>query len=125
MHSRFSLHSLGIKCITSILVVAFCFMFIGCSSISIGVGNAATGSTADASGSGSATGSVGSGVQGVRIFVEPDAGDSVITDAIAGAKKTILLEMYLLTERKVINALEEAAQRGIAVHVMLEQHPYG
>jgi phosphatidylserine/phosphatidylglycerophosphate/cardiolipin synthase-like enzyme len=33
--------------------------------------------------------------------------------------------MYLLTERHVINALQEAAHRGIDVRVMLEEHPYG
>ena len=49
----------------------------------------------------------------------------MITNAIAGAKKSVLLEMYLLTERKVISALEEAAQRGIDVRVLLEMHPYG
>lgn len=68
---------------------------------------------------------VGAGAQGVRLFVEPDAGDKVITDAIKGAHKTIQVEMYLLTERNVISALEEAAHRGIDVRVMLEMHPYG
>jgi len=70
-------------------------------------------------------GTIGSGVQGVHVFVEPNDGDRVITNAIAGAQKSVLLEMYLLTERKVISALEEAAQRGIDVRVLLEMHPYG
>lgn len=64
-------------------------------------------------------------MQGVHVFVEPNDGDRVITNAIVGAKKSVLLEMYLLTERRVISALEEAAQRGIDVRVMLEMHPYG
>lgn len=67
----------------------------------------------------------GSGAQGVQVFVEPDAGDQVITNAIASAHKAVLLEMYLLTDRKIISALEEAAQRGVDVRVMLEPHPYG
>jgi phosphatidylserine/phosphatidylglycerophosphate/cardiolipin synthase-like enzyme len=33
--------------------------------------------------------------------------------------------MYLLTDRSVIRALEEAAHRGVDVRVMLEAHPYG
>jgi cardiolipin synthase A/B len=103
---------------------------IGCNSVNISVGNSMGSSSANGSGfvgstTSSSSNSIGSGVQGVQVFVEPDAGDSVITSAIAGAKKTILLEMYLLTERKVISALEDAANRGVDVQVMLEQHPYG
>lgn len=126
MCSRFSSSSLIRASISSIIILVVCFMLIGCSSSnSISVGNAATGSNTGVLGNGFAPGSVGAGVQGVQVFVEPDAGDGVITDAIAGAKKSILLEMYLLTERKVINVLEEAVQRGVDVRVMLEQHPYG
>jgi phosphatidylserine/phosphatidylglycerophosphate/cardiolipin synthase-like enzyme len=64
-------------------------------------------------------------VQGVQVFVEPDAGDHIITNAIAGAKKSVWLEMYLLTDRRIISSLEEAAHRGLDVRVMLEAHPYG
>lgn len=66
-----------------------------------------------------------SGAQNVRVFVEPDAGDAVIVDAIRGAKKSVLLEMYLLTDTRIIRALEEAAHHNVAVRVMLETHPYG
>ena len=68
---------------------------------------------------------VGSGAQGVRVFVEPEAGDSAITGAISGATKSVWLEIYLLTDRNVISALQDAAQRGIDVRVMLEPHPVG
>jgi phosphatidylserine/phosphatidylglycerophosphate/cardiolipin synthase-like enzyme len=64
-------------------------------------------------------------VQHVQVFVEPDAGDRVITNAIDNAKQSVWLEMYLLTDRSVIRALEEAAHRGLDVRVMLEAHPYG
>ena len=116
--------------LTSLIALIVCLVLIGCSSVNISAGNA-PGSSSGSGTIGSATDSssgaaiTGSGVQGVHVFVEPDAGDSVITDAIAGAKKTVLLEMYLLTERNVISALEEAAQNGVNVRVMLEQHPYG
>ena len=33
--------------------------------------------------------------------------------------------MYLLTDRNVLRALEEAANRGVDVRVMLETHPFG
>jgi cardiolipin synthase len=39
---------------------------------------------------------VGSGVQGVQVFVEPDDGEQVITNAIASAQKSIWLEIYIL-----------------------------
>ncbi len=132
MHYRFSPFSLMKVSLTSFVALILCLAIIGCSSVNISVGNSPEGSSTSGSGTiGSTTSSssgssiTGSGVQGVQVFVEPDAGDAVITDAIAGAKKTVLLEMYLLTERKVISALEEAAQRGVTVRVMLEQHPYG
>ena len=35
------------------------------------------------------------------------------------------LELYLLTDKNVISALENAAENGITVRVMLEAHPYG
>ena len=132
MQYRFSSFRMLKAPVTCLIALIFCLVFVGCSSINISVGNSSGGSGTDGSGitGGSGTtnsgpGITGSGVQGVRVFVEPDAGDSVITGAIAGAKKTVLLEMYLLTERKVINALEETARRGVDVRVMLEQHPYG
>jgi cardiolipin synthase A/B len=53
--------------------------------------------------------SSGAGVQGVRLYVEPDDGESVITDAIKSATKSVWLEIYILTDRNVIRALEEAA----------------
>ena len=67
----------------------------------------------------------GSGAQGVQVFVEPAAGYHVIADAINGAKKSVYVEMYLLTERHIISSLEEAAHRGLDVRVMLDGHPYG
>ncbi len=67
----------------------------------------------------------GTGVQGVQVFVEPDAGEIIITNAIHAAKKSILLEVYLLTDKNVIQSLEEAVRRGVDVRVMLEEHPYG
>jgi cardiolipin synthase A/B len=63
--------------------------------------------------------------QTVRIFVEPDVGEQVILDAINGAQKSIWLEMYLLTDKNIIQALENAAGRHLDVRVMLEPHPYG
>ena len=67
----------------------------------------------------------GTGANGLGLIVEPDAGPGPIVDAIHNAKKSIDLEIYLLTNKNVINALEEDANNEIAVRVMLEQHLYG
>ncbi len=67
----------------------------------------------------------GSGVQGVQVFVEPDAGEHPITNAIESARKSVWLEMYILSDRNVIRALEDAANHGVDVRVMLEPHPFG
>lgn len=66
-----------------------------------------------------------SGVQGVQVFVEPDDGEQVIINAIRSAQHSIWLEIYILSDRNVIRALEEAANRGLDVRVMLEPHPVG
>jgi len=61
----------------------------------------------------------------LHLFVEPTAGSAPIITAINGARQSILLEMYLLTDTPIIHALESAANRGVTVQVMLEPHPYG
>lgn len=68
---------------------------------------------------------LGAGVRGVRLFVEPNDGAQPITTAIAAAAHSVWVEVYLLTDARVISALEEAAQRGVDVRVMLDEHPYG
>src|SRR6266699_613674 len=67
----------------------------------------------------------GSGVRGVHVFVEPDDGEQVITNAIRSAQKSIWLEIYILSDRNVIRTLEEASNRGLDGRVMLEPHPFG
>lgn len=67
----------------------------------------------------------GTGASGITEFNEPDAGEQVIISAITGAKKSVWLEMYLLTDTNVISALENAASSGVDVRVMLEPHPVG
>lgn len=63
--------------------------------------------------------------QTLKLFVEPDAGESIILDAINTAQRSIWLEMYLLTDTSIIQALENAAHRKLDVRVMLEPTPYG
>ena len=65
------------------------------------------------------------GATGVQIFVEPAAGAAPVLHAIEGANVSLEVEVYLLTDRSVTNALEDAAARGVDVRVLLEPHPYG
>jgi phosphatidylserine/phosphatidylglycerophosphate/cardiolipin synthase-like enzyme len=62
--------------------------------------------------------------QGISLFVEPEAGAGPILDAINGAKTHIDLEVYMLSNDEVVNALIAAAKRGVKVRVMLEPNPY-
>ena len=61
----------------------------------------------------------------VQVFVEPAAGEQVILNAINNAHQSIWLEMYLLTDTNIIQALENAAGRHLDERVMLEPHPFG
>ena len=61
----------------------------------------------------------------ITLFIEPDSGRAQILDAINSAQKEILVEVYLLSDKQIIQSLEDAKQRGVAVDVMLEQHPFG
>lgn len=67
----------------------------------------------------------GQGVRGVQVFVEPDAGVTPVIHAIAGATHSVWVEVYLLTDSRVIAALEDAERRGVDVRVMVEEHPFG
>lgn len=119
MHYPPSTQKMSSKLLSYILLVALCVLLAACTAdittTPSGLGTVTTSSTS----------TVGAGTQGLQVFVEPDAGDHVITDAINGAKKSVWMEMYLLTDRNVINALEDAARRGVDTRVMLETHPYG
>lgn len=58
-------------------------------------------------------------------FVEPDDGAAPVLNLISGAKRSIDLTAYLLTDKSVIAALEKEEHAGVAVRVLLERHPYG
>jgi phosphatidylserine/phosphatidylglycerophosphate/cardiolipin synthase-like enzyme len=83
------------------------------------------GATATSAAGGCAAGCLGPGTRAVQVFVEPAAGARPVTDAIAAANASVWLEVYLLTDTRVIHALEDAAARGVDVRVMLEPSPFG
>jgi cardiolipin synthase A/B len=61
----------------------------------------------------------------ITIFTQPGSGAKPILDAINNARSEILVEVYLLSDKPIISALEAAKDRGVNVKVMLEQHPFG
>jgi len=61
----------------------------------------------------------------VRLFVEPDDGVQPVVEFIGGARQTLDVAMYLLSDRDVIDALEASRRRGVQVRVMLEENPFG
>ncbi len=63
-------------------------------------------------------------VQNATLFVEPEKSDYPITDGIKSAKKTVDLEVYMLSDKYVINSLIDAEKRGVRVRVLLEENPY-
>jgi cardiolipin synthase A/B len=63
---------------------------------------------------------------GTRVlFIEPDDGAEPVLEAIRGARRSLDLVVYLLSDRSVIEELIAAHRRGVAVRVMLEKDPYG
>ncbi|KKU91130.1 MAG: hypothetical protein UY21_C0012G0007 [Microgenomates group bacterium GW2011_GWA1_48_10] len=61
----------------------------------------------------------------LEVFVQPETGRKPILEAINNAQTEVLVEVYLLSDREVVDALVGAAERGVGVQVMMEQHPFG
>ncbi len=59
------------------------------------------------------------------LFVQPESGRDMILSAISAAQKRIDVEMYLLSDEEILASLVAACERGVAVSILLEQHPFG
>src|SRR5215211_7073617 len=59
------------------------------------------------------------------VFIEPGDGRAPILDEIQATQRSIDLEIYIITDDAILQALEEAQRRGIAVRVILEEQPFG
>lgn len=59
----------------------------------------------------------------LALFIQPDDGRAPVLDAFNNARTRIDLMIYLLSDRDVIATLKNAVLRGVAVRVLLEQHP--
>lgn len=109
----YRLHGTGILLFLLVLILA------GCTSASASPKFPACTSTS------SPACAVGPGTNNLQLFIEPEDGVRPITDAIRSARRSVWVEVYILTHTTVINALEDAANRGLDVRVMLEPHPFG
>jgi cardiolipin synthase A/B len=69
-------------------------------------------------GSGPATGSA-------TLQVEPDDGPVPVLSFIRGARRSLAVEVYLLTDDETIQALVDLRGAGREVQVILEPHPFG
>ncbi|MBI4652662.1 hypothetical protein HY750_00180 [Candidatus Kuenenbacteria bacterium] len=58
------------------------------------------------------------------LFVLPDEKETPVLKEIEKAQKSIDLEMYLLSNKKIIQALKNAKKRGVEIKIILEKNPY-
>lgn len=61
----------------------------------------------------------------LALFEEPKDGRTPLLSALQNAHSEILVEVYLLSDKQIIQALDDAENRHVGVKVMLEQHPFG
>jgi phosphatidylserine/phosphatidylglycerophosphate/cardiolipin synthase-like enzyme len=59
------------------------------------------------------------------MFIEPGAGDGPVLSLIRGARHSIKLEVYILSDIQIMQALRTARTHHVDVQVLLEQHPLG
>lgn len=59
------------------------------------------------------------------IYTEPQAGTAPIVQIINQSKKEIDLEVYFLSDAKILQALAAAHQRGVQVRIILDKKPDG
>ena len=68
---------------------------------------------------------LGTGTRSVRLLVEPTDGVTPLIKAVDSAQRTVFVEAYILSNRRIVRALERAQARGTHVYVVLEPTPYG
>ena len=61
----------------------------------------------------------------LELLAMPDAGRAPIMQAIDGARESVRLKIYLITDDAVVEALGRAVQRGVDVRVIIEEQPFG
>lgn len=65
------------------------------------------------------------GIVPADLAVEPDDGYRALVRALNKAAHRIFVEIYILTDKRIVRALQRASAQGVEVDVMLEHHPIG
>lgn len=76
-------------------------------------------------GTASAGGGTSADERSMTFAVGPEDGAAAVLDGIRGARRRVLMEMYLLTAPEAVSALLNARRAGVDVRVLLEPTPYG
>lgn len=76
-------------------------------------------------GTASAGGPGGGDERSMTFAVGPEDGPAAVLDGIRGARRRVLMEMYLLTAPEAVSALLTARRAGADVRVLLEPMPFG
>ena len=58
------------------------------------------------------------------LYIEPSAGVTPIVQVLQSARREVDLNVYYLSDRKILSAIRDAAHRGVAVKVILDGRPY-
>lgn len=64
------------------------------------------------------------GPRNVTLFTQPDMGVRPVLDAINGARKSVDVEVYIFTEKSILESLKAARNRGVKVRVLMEKEPF-
>jgi cardiolipin synthase A/B len=65
------------------------------------------------------------GLSVTGVFIEPGDGRAPLLDEIQAARRSIDLEVYIVSDDAILQSLEEAQRRGVDVRVILEEQPFG
>lgn len=57
-----------------------------------------------------------------RLIIEPDEGTAPVVELIDGAKKSLRVKQFTLTDSAIMSALIRAHGRGVEVRIMLNPH---
>jgi phosphatidylserine/phosphatidylglycerophosphate/cardiolipin synthase-like enzyme len=60
-----------------------------------------------------------------EVIVQPDDGAAAVVALLDGARKSLRLKQFTLTDPDILAALERAHARGVVVRVMLNPHRSG
>lgn len=69
--------------------------------------------------------SLGSGIVPTSLVIEPAGGVRPLVRALDHAQQRIFVAAYIMTDKRIVRALQRAAAQGVDVSVILDPHPFG